>query len=578
MGSRRSAWLAAVLAVLLSPPGVAYAQDRIESAPQPGPRAPRPGVPSTGPRDGPPGGVEGEATGTARISGRVVRGDNGAPLRGAAVRLYGEGLDEPRSATTDADGRYEIGDLPAGRFFVSAMKGGYVSIAHGQRRVNERGRPIELDGRQQISNVDFTLPRGSVIAGRVTDEFGDPVAHLAVSAMQYGYFSGRRQLLPSGRAVTDDRGQYRIFGLPPGDYYVSASGDSVAGVRMDARPEVAATYYPGTPALDEAERVRLGVGEENTSVSFAVLPARTVTISGIVLESSGARARSGFIMVQPDSRGAPMFTMRGGGMVRPDGTFRLANVSPGDYILHVNLGDRPREESESARVPISASSEDISGLTIVTSPGTRVTGQLVFETAPPESVRPSDFMFFVRTEDPFMGSGAGPFTPEDDWSFETTARASPVFIQSVRAPDGWVLKAVLHGGVDVIDTGLEIRSAQGLEGLQLVVSNRFSTLTGTAATAEGRAATDYTVVVFADDATRWTPMSRYVATGRPNQRGTFEVSKLPPGRYLAAAVDYLEEGQQNDPEYLEILRAYAMPFELGDGERRTLKLELVTVN
>ena len=177
-----------------------------------------------------------------------------------------------------------------------------------------------------------------------------------------------------------------------------------------------------------------------------------------------------------------------------------------------------------------------------------------------------------------MEPGAGPFTPEEDWSFETTARDSPVVIQSVRAPDGWVLKAVLHGGVDVIDSGLEIRSGQRSDGLRLVVSNRFSTVTGTVATGEGRNAADYTVVVFADDPNRWTPMTRYIATGRPNQRGTFEVSKLPPGRYLAAAVDYLEEGQQTDPEYLEILRAYATPFELRDGERRRLKLEMATLN
>ena len=310
MASRKRTSLVAALVVLLAPLSVANGQDRIESAAQPGPRAPRPGVPSTGPRDGPPGGVEGEATGTARISGRVVRGDTGAPLPGAVVYLWV--LNEPRATTTDADGRYKIGELPAGRFVVAARKGGYLSVTHGQRRLHEQGRPIELDARQHLANVNFSLPRGGVIAGRITDEFGEPMTHLRVSALRYGYMAGRRQLVPAESSSTDDRGQYRIFGLPPGDYYVSASPESVV---PSPRTGTAPTYYPGTLAVQEAERVRLRVGEENTSVSFAVLPAHTVTVSGIVLESSGARASSGFIVARPDSREALVLSGGGGGTV-----------------------------------------------------------------------------------------------------------------------------------------------------------------------------------------------------------------------------------------------------------------------
>ena len=577
MASRSRLPLAVPLAVLLASASVTSAQDRIESAPRP---APRPGVPSTGPRDGPPGGVEGQTTGTARISGRVVRGDTGAPLRGAVVRVVGEGLDEPRSTTTEPDGRYELGELPAGRFFVSATKGSYVSITHGQRRAAEQGRPIELDGRQHVANVNFSLPRGSVITGRITDEFGEPVAHLAVSAMQYRYFGGRRQLFPAERDATDDRGQYRIFGLPPGDYYVSASAEGVTfGMASAGREGVAPTYYPGTPALSEAERVQLRVGEENASVSFAVVAARSVTVSGTVLESSGARARAGFIVVQPDSGGGPVFTMRGGGMVRPDGTFKIGNLSPGGYMLHVNTGDSPRDDGEYAMVPLTVGSEDVSGLTVVTSAPSHVTGQIVFETAPPESIRQEEFVFLLRGEDPTAPMrGTGPISPDESWTFETRAQRSPVFVQTVRMPDGWGLKAVLHGGVDVTDSGIEFRVGNPVEGVQLVISNRFAAVTGSVATSDGRAAADYTVVVLPDDPNRWRPRSRYIATARPSQRGTFEIARLPAGRYLAAAVDYLEQGQHTDAEYLELLRGYATPFELRDGERRTLKLELVTVN
>ena len=230
-------------------------------------------------------------------------------------------------------------------------------------------------------------------------------------------------------------------------------------------------------------------------------------------------------------------------------------------------------------VPLAVETEDISNLTIVTFPPARISGQLVFEAAPPQSVSPGDFEFALMTEDPVEPMrGGGAFTIDESWTFETTAHQAPVFAHGFGMPKGWRLKAVLQGGVDVTDSGIEFRPGDRVEGVQLVISNRFAAVTGSVATSDGRAAADYTVVVFPDDPNRWRPRSRYIATARPSQRGTFEIARLTAGRYLAAAVDYLEQGQHPDAEYLELLRGYATPFELRDGERRTLKLELVTVN
>jgi hypothetical protein len=292
----------ASLAFLVAFSGIASAQTLQIPPPQtqPVPGMPRPGQP---PRD-----VQRQpVTGTARIKGRVMSAE-GLPLRRAMIRASAQDVREGRSTMTDGQGAYELKELPAGRYSVTAMKGGYVTMQFGQRRPFEPGRPIELADGQVLEKTDFTLPRGSVIAGRVMDEFGEPAADAMVQAMRYQFMGGQRRLIPAGRsAPANDLGQFRIYGLPPGDYYVSAS------LRMgmpfmdasDTSTGYAPTYYPGTPSVGEAQRVTVTVGQELTSVDFGLIPTRTSRITGTARDSRGRPvANAMLMMVQMTGPGA----------------------------------------------------------------------------------------------------------------------------------------------------------------------------------------------------------------------------------------------------------------------------------
>src|SRR3954471_4364708 len=172
-------------------------------------------------------------TGTARIRGRVLSGENGGPVRRAQGRIAGPDIGS-KTAMTDAEGRYEFRELPGGRFSLSANKAGYVSMQYGQTRPFEQGKPLELADAQVLDRADITMPRGSVISGRVMDEFGDPVADATISAMRSAWTNGRRRLQPTGNiATTNDLGQFRIYGLSPGDYFVSATVRSGDMMMMD---------------------------------------------------------------------------------------------------------------------------------------------------------------------------------------------------------------------------------------------------------------------------------------------------------------------------------------------------------
>ena len=144
-------------------------------------------------------------TGTGRIRGRVLASEGGGPIRRAQVRISGPEV-APKASLTDAEGRFEFRDLPAGRFTLQATKSGYVSVQYGQTRPFESGKPIELADKQSVDNADIGMPRGSVISGRVVDEYGDPIPDVSVTAMRQSWQGGRRRLVPSpGRIAPDKR-------------------------------------------------------------------------------------------------------------------------------------------------------------------------------------------------------------------------------------------------------------------------------------------------------------------------------------------------------------------------------------
>src|SRR5258708_1314410 len=224
-------------------------------------------------------------TGTSGLRGRIVASDTGTPVRRAQVRISGPDIGT-KSPLTANQGRYEFKELPAGRFNVSVSKSGYVTMQYGQNRPFEPGRPIELADAQVLEKTDVALPRGGVLAGRVIDEAGEAVAEADVTAMRMQFQNGKRRLVPSGRnASTNDLGQFRLYGLPPGEYFVSATLRSMGSMVIDLigagsggptgsnqSSGYAATYYPSTPNPAEAQRGALTVSQEPPGVDIQLQP------------------------------------------------------------------------------------------------------------------------------------------------------------------------------------------------------------------------------------------------------------------------------------------------------------------
>ena len=522
-------------------------------------------------------------TGTAVIRGRILAGDTGRPLRRAQITLTGGGA-PPRNVSTNVQGRYEIKDLPAGRYTLSVRRSGYLSLQYGQRRPGEQARPLQIGAEQIVDNTDFTLPRAGSIAVRVLDDAGEPMAGAIVWAMRPIFVEGRRQLAiaDGGFETTDDTGEFRLTGLTPGTYYLRAWTRETWTVVVDGRRQLmgfAPTFHPGVPSANDARGVEVGVGQQVRAPDLMMITTRPARISGIALSSAGQPLNARLVGLQIRFLGAAGGGRGGGGMnvatapLAPDGTFTLRDVPAGEYELTASSGNVRNGEGETARAIVVVDGTDIDDVRLVATAGWSASGRFVTEegTAPP--FPPAQANVQSNLLDDVRAGNAAVGTVRPDWTFTLTPILGRTRLQA-GVPQGWMVKTIRRDGRDITELPLELRSGERLEDIEIVVTDRVTTVTGLLADDRGAPRADGTVVVFAADAARWGVGSRFVAAVRADQKGQWQVRGLPAGEYLAAALEYVEENIWNDPAFLESLRQQAQRFVLADGETQSVSLRV----
>jgi protocatechuate 3,4-dioxygenase beta subunit len=458
-----------------------------------------------------------------------------------------------------------------------ATRSGYLQIRYGQRRPLEPAKPLEVLAGQTIERVDFTLPRTGLITGHVTDEIGDPAAGVTVFAMRTEYWQGRRRLVTSGPpARTDDSGQYRVTGLSPGTYILRTLSRETWTVTRAGQKEVmsfATTYFPGTSDLTQARPVTVGIAQQASGVDFSLVPVRTVTVSGTVFDSHGRPISNVGLVQQVGGPNGGIVGMAGNAVTAADGTFVIRNVAPGEYTLKAAGSD------EVATLPIVIGGADVENVSLVTSAGWSASGTVTTERGTPPAITRERVRISVNpTADPTSMGMQGEPRPRqvlnDDWTFSATAIVGAARFRAT-LPEGWAVKSILHNGRDVTDAAIEMKSGEELTGVQVIVTDRVTTVVGQLVDDKAVPIADGTVIVFAGEAEKWSDGSRYVRAVRPDHQGQYQIKGLPAGDYLAVALDYVQDGMWNDPEYLTSIRGYAQKLSLNEGDSRTISLKLI---
>ncbi len=508
-----------------------------------------------------------EAAKTGVIRGRVSAADTGRPLRRARVSIGSQTPGQmPIVANTNSLGVFEARDVPAGAYTVAASRAGYLAMQFGERQPGETGATVDVPPGGIVDRVDMALPRGAVLTGRITDELGEPYPGVQVHALALRYRLGKRVQTPVGIATTDDAGQFRIAGLPPGSYHVVASSSETWRNEKKETLAFAATYYPGGSA-DLAQPIALGPSQHRAGLDFSLQSGRAATISGRVVREDGQPAANAGVTIAMSYPGAGGIFTAGMRSVRAgaDGGFEIKEVPGGSYSVMAGGDERY----------VTVAGADIDNVVLSSKVGSTVTGTLTTDTGAPP---------------PFSHSGvrvalAAPFdrvlptvrvvSVESDWSFEMKSLGGPFLFRIVGLPEDWDLRAVRFGDRDITDAAWDVPTGgKTITGLTIVVTQSVGRVSGTVLDSRGKPTAAATVVVFSEDAQHWMPFSRLLRTARPTPDGRFTIVGLPAGIYRAAAVRTIEPGQWEDRAYLESLRDAAARFVLADGGTESLTLEV----
>lgn len=503
-----------------------------------------------------------------QIKGIVVDASTGEPVRKAELLLNKDGGDYAISIT-GADGRFLFHSLPHGRYTVEARKPGWIVPKRAKRPA-----PIEI-GRQdaEIPECKLVLARAASISGRVLDPEGDPLARAVVQLLRLRTAT-EETLRPVAIARTDDRGHYRLQGIPPGRYLLQAalSTDDDSGVpyqpRADGLPDeaLAATYYPDSPDRAKATPVSVDSGQDLEAFEIRLSRQVSFHIRGR-LQSGPGKPGPGVVFLRsnpPDLMGEfrPMVS------VRPDGAFAFSRIPPGRYTLGGSLYSPEQQLPIRAVLDVSA---DLNGLVLEPQPLATLRGKLA---VPEGAAMPRARLGLHSMGDDGIGqnisvsSGDGAFVLQNVWPGTYEIMLYSVSINVKIATNYWI-SAVMQGTEDVTEKGVLV---SGVSPEPIVVQLDLST-------------TSIKVRVVGDDGAPLPRASVFVARIGGSIRhsshmadvdGLCTIAHLAPGEYRLYAME--EYGPALPDSMLEGHKDSVKSVKLTKGETASLELKAIPLD
>jgi carboxypeptidase family protein len=519
------------------------------------------------------------AQGTGQISGVIKSATDDAPLGRARVTASAEVLPEPRVTISGADGKYTLTDLPPGSYIISVTRTGYAPQNYSTGRALAP-TPIVLANAQQVAGANVALVPGGYVAGRIFDEDGTPFAGALVDALVTRSDNGTDVLVSVSTAETDDRGEFRLFGLAPGQYYVSAADPAFRAVSTPKGVlHYSPTYFPGVPFADQAKPIVLTGTGEPPRVEFRLKIVPPARVAGKLLTSDTRQLLSAAIILSPiEGQGVPVVPPEDPQLF-PDGVFSFGRVVPGNYQLRARGQTDPAAASLFAVYAMQINGADVENIQITLRPGAVLDGYLVLEnkrgTKPPS-------LPLIRVRAPFTdGNNFGDAltgTVQPDGTFALRGlMMGPHQLVVDGLPAPWVLKSVLYRGVDITDRQFDVAAREQFRDVRVTIADGAGEVTGVVENARNLPAPNTCVLIFPRAAIHWMRTNRRMRTAYTDREGRFTVPGLPPGEYLAVASIAADESDLGRRDRLVAWQRLATPFVLeSDDSRASVKLSVVS--
>ena len=532
---------------------------------------------------------------TGTLGGVVTDAVSGEPLSKVTLTLGREGRGaRPISAKTDLEGKFLFENLELGRYRLRAERNRYVASEYGQRAPNQQGTPLTLQAGQKLTGLTMQLQRAAVISGRVLDEDNEPVAGARVAAMTPRYMQGGQRFFPVEADETDDRGEYRIFGLAPGEYYVSTSQNNRGrAIRLDPPSTVqeeeetyVETYFPGTTEMEQAVALKVAASQELLGVDIQLRPTRTFRVTGRVVNEAGEplSARNVMLTLFPrNMRSANFGSLNRTSARNPEGDFTLQGVTPGSYTLLAEASDRRDRFGGNApggmlsgRLDVDVAGRNVERLVVPVRPGIRLEGRLQAEGS--AGIDLSNVMISLRSQEPMLavGGGGGTGRVNEDGRFTLAVTQGVYEVMLGGAPEGAYLKAARLGNQEVLTAGLDLTNAAVVSDmLELTLGPKGGRVDGAVVNAEGQPAVGAQVVLL-PEASRRQRVGLFKST-TTDQNGVFTLRGIAPGNYSIVALENVERGAWMDPNFLRGNENAATKVEIQEGSAQSFELKVLSL-
>ena len=540
---------------------------------------------------------------SASIEGVVIDEETAKPIAGALVELSGVANGQVRTfrQKTAGDGRFAFREiLPGSGYWLTAMLGdGYVTVTYAQRNVRGQDPSLTLTPGQELKDIQFAMVRTGQIFGQVLDSVGKPIRNARVEVLQAAYEGGQKVLrsfkAPEKRQVTTDaNGTYRLLGLPPGQYYLSAippsslvqtatvlgnlckdvlgtpASTGVAGIVLDRvlRPTEAylPVFFPGTIDSGLASPVRVAPGQESGPKNLVMTPSAVRSVMGEVLDrASGERVKSATVVVLPLNQALSQHFPCS--ISVKNGRFDVPNIVSGSYLL-LATGTEP---STRGYVSVDVTKSDARGVQIFTAPDLEIRGRII---GGPLGNDGKLAGVTITLHQPLFTRILAPIFAKtfEDGTFTLNGFMEGDYRLNVGLPAGsenWYVRSFRFGTTQSFGEPLQVNAGPFRE-LEILMDRDGGSMKGSVVDSEQRLVNPATVVLVPDERHRLELYRRAVT----DEDGAFSIRGLRPGAYKVFAWENVQDRAWEDPHFLSLFEAFGQVVRIDESTQATVRVVL----
>jgi hypothetical protein len=407
--------------------------------------------------------------------------------------------------------------------------------------------------------------------------------HAQVTASRDTYYQGHRTAAARARAETDDLGQFRLYGLTPGRYYVSATevqwrsvtGDRefIAGATQGTERGYTKTYYPGTTDAAKAAAISVQEGQEVPGTDIVLKRVAVYRIRGRVSNQIAHKDGVGvMVMLAPRTKRMELDLERENGITKADGTFEIPDVVPGSYTLMAYWSEEGK--SYATRENVEIGENDLEGVSLVLGAGVTIPGNVRWE-GQPRLLQGDELSVYLQpTGTSFVGMEANARVEANQhYTLKEVGNGEYRVWVGGFTKDCYI-KDTVYGDTHSAEGIISVSKGGGAQ-LEVTVSSHGARAQGAVVDKDGLPAAGVWVVAVPDEARRniWL-LFKSQAT---DQYGKFDLHGLAPGMYQLFSWTGIENGEWQDPDFLKEFEKKGESLDVQDDDAKTVNLRLIEI-